>query len=106
MEPFDGVGILAPNLRANRDDAFPRRLDALVDFPPPDPEYRRRIWELALRPGLPRAADVDLGSLADRFQLTGGDIRSIAPTAAHLAAAQSRPVSLADLLLATHRQLL
>src|SRR5204863_8075425 len=73
METFDGVAILATNLRANLDEAFTRRLDALVDFPPPDPEYRRRIWELALRPGLPRAADVELGSLADRFQLTGGN---------------------------------
>ena len=106
METFDGVAILATNLRANLDDAFTRRLDALVDFPPPDPEYRRRIWELALRPGLPRAADVDLDLLADRFQLTGGNIRSIALTAAYFAAERARPVSMADLMRATHREFL
>jgi len=44
----------------------------LVDFLVPEPEYRRQIWDLALRPGLPRAADVDLDLLAERFQLTGG----------------------------------
>jgi winged helix domain-containing protein/ATPase family protein associated with various cellular activities (AAA) len=106
METFDGVAILATNLRANLDDAFTRRLDALVDFPAPDPEYRRRIWELALRPGLPRAADVDLDLLAERFQLTGGNIRSIALAAAYFAAEEVRPVCMADLMRATHREFL
>jgi hypothetical protein len=106
METFDGVAVLATNLRANLDDAFTRRLDALVDFPAPDPEYRRRIWELALRPGLPRAADVDLDLLAERFQLTGGNIRGIALTAAYFAAEQGRPVCMADLMRAVHREFL
>lgn len=37
MESFDGLTILATNLRANLDDAFTRRLDLVVDFPLPDP---------------------------------------------------------------------
>ena len=36
MESFDGLAVLATNLRANIDDAFTRRLDAIVDFPVPD----------------------------------------------------------------------
>jgi hypothetical protein len=106
METFDGVAILATNLRANLDDAFTRRLDALVDFPAPDAEYRRRIWDLALRPGLPRAADVDLDLLAERFHLTGGNIRNIVLTAAYFAAEEGRPVSMADLMRGTHREFL
>ena len=35
METFDGLAILATNLRANVDDAFVRRLDMIVDFPVP-----------------------------------------------------------------------
>ena len=35
METFDGLAILATNLRANVDDAFARRLDMIVDFPVP-----------------------------------------------------------------------
>ena len=45
MEPFDGVAILTTNLRANVDDAFTRRLDAIVDFPMPEEDDRRRLWE-------------------------------------------------------------
>ena len=36
METFDGLAVLATNLRANIDEAFTRRLDAIVDFPAPD----------------------------------------------------------------------
>ena len=36
MERFDGLAILTTNLRANVDEAFPRRLDAIVDFPMPE----------------------------------------------------------------------
>ena len=43
------------NLRANLDDAFTRRLDAIVDFPLPDEELRRRaVGALPRRPPLPR----------------------------------------------------
>ena len=36
MERFDGLAILATNLRLNIDDAFARRLDVTVDFPKPE----------------------------------------------------------------------
>ncbi len=36
METFDGLAVLATNLRSNIDDAFTRRLDVIVDFPIPD----------------------------------------------------------------------
>ena len=36
METFDGIALLATNLRANIDEAFTRRLDVIVDFPLPD----------------------------------------------------------------------
>ena len=36
LETFDGLAVLATNLRANIDEAFTRRLDAIIDFPAPD----------------------------------------------------------------------
>src|SRR2546426_860625 len=35
MEMFEGIAILATNLRSNLDEAFARRLHVLVDFPAP-----------------------------------------------------------------------
>ena len=104
MESFDGLAVLATNLRANLDDAFARRLDAVIDFPMPDPQYRRVLWDRCLGPNVPRADDVDLDFAAQRFELSGGNIRSIAVTAAYFAAEAQRPVSMLDLMKATQRE--
>jgi hypothetical protein len=106
MELFDGIAILATNLRANLDEAFTRRLDALVDFPEPEEEYRRQLWERSLGTTMPRAGDLDLDFLAESFKLAGGAIRNIAVAAAYASAEQGRPLSMADLIRATQREYL
>ena len=45
MEGYPGAVILATNFRRNIDDAFVRRLDFVIDFPFPEAEDRRRIWD-------------------------------------------------------------
>lgn len=104
METFDGLAILSTNLRANVDEAFARRLDSVVDFPMPDPPYRMVLWDASLGPDVPRADDVDLEFLAERFELSGGNIRSIALTAAYMAADTGQSVTMADLVRATARE--
>ena len=104
MELFDGIAILATNLRANLDEAFTRRLDSLVDFPEPEAEYRRRLWEKSLGSTMPRAADLDLDFLAESFKLSGGAIRNIAVAAAYAAAEANHPLDMGDLVRATQRE--
>jgi len=106
MELFDGIAILATNLRANLDEAFTRRLDSLVDFPEPEAEYRRRLWERSLGSNMPRAADLDLEFLAESFKLSGGAIRNIAVAAAYAAAEAKHPLDMGDLVRATQREYL
>src|SRR5262249_15881311 len=43
MEEYEGVVILATNIRKNMDEAFIRRLHFTVEFPFPNEEDRRRI---------------------------------------------------------------
>ncbi|MFD8161915.1 ATP-binding protein [Streptomyces malaysiensis] len=104
METFDGLAILATNLRANLDDAFTRRLDLVVDFPLPDAGHRRRLWDRSLGTALPRATDLDLDFCAESFELAGGNIRSVAVTAAYLAAESGSPVTMPDLIHALQRE--
>ncbi|HET6915502.1 MAG TPA: hypothetical protein VFH56_05375, partial [Acidimicrobiales bacterium] len=104
METFDGIAILATNLRANVDDAFTRRLDLIVDFPMPDVELRRALWDRCLTDGVPRADDLDLDFCARSFELSGGNIRSAAITAAYLAADGESPVTMLDLVLAVRQE--
>lgn len=104
MEAYDGVTILATNLRANLDDAFTRRLQFAVDFPFPEEEDRLRIWQALFPPGVPRAA-LNLPLLAGRYKLAGGNIRNIIVSAAFLAAADGGLVTMDHLLHGTRREL-
>lgn len=87
MESYDGITILATNLRQNLDEAFTRRLDFLIDFPFPEAPDRARIWRVTFPKNAPLATDVDIDELARRYRLAGGNIRNAAMAAAFLAAA-------------------
>ena len=103
METFDGLAILATNLRANIDEAFTRRLDVIVDFPMPDRGQRLLLWRSCLKT-LPQSETLDLEFCADAFELSGGGIRSAAVTAAYLAANAGCPVTMAQVVMAVQRE--
>jgi SpoVK/Ycf46/Vps4 family AAA+-type ATPase len=104
MEEYEGMVILATNLRKNMDEAFVRRLHFAIDFPFPTEADRRRIWEGLWPADLPRAADLDLDFMARRFEIPGGNIRNIALAASFLAAADGGCVTMAHLIRATQRE--
>jgi len=104
MEAYDGVVILATNLRANLDDAFTRRLHFVVEFPFPDAADRERIWQVNFPQETPLMSDVDFNLLAQRFRLSGGNIRNIILAAAFLAAEDGQPVGMVHLLRAAQRE--
>jgi MoxR-like ATPase len=105
MESYDGVTILATNLRSNLDEAFTRRLQFVVDFPFPDQDYRLRIWQTLFPPEVPRAPELDFTLLARRFKLAGGNIRNIIISASYLAASNGGQVSMEHLLHGARREL-
>ncbi|MEX1018378.1 MAG: AAA family ATPase [Litorilinea sp.] len=104
MEYYDGVTILATNLRSNIDEAFLRRLQFAVDIPFPDEKDRLRIWETLFPQDIPRVPDLPLDEMAKRFKLAGGNIRNIILGAAYLAAAQDEAINTQHLLHATRRE--
>jgi len=104
MEEYEGVAILATNLRANLDDAFLRRLNFVVHFPFPDEAQRLRIWQQIWPEATPLAENVDLEFLAHEYKLTGGNIKNIALAATFLAAQDSSSVTMSHLLQATRRE--
>ncbi len=98
IEQHDGPVVLATNMRGNIDDAFLRRMDAVVEFPFPQAEHRRRLWDLLLPDEAPRGDDVELDFLAERFELSGGGIRNAAIAAAVLAAQEGVPIGMEQLV--------
>jgi hypothetical protein len=97
LERFDGVAILATNLRQNMDKAFLRRFEFALDFPEPGARERALIWRLHLPERAPLAAEVDLDHLAARYPLSGAMIRNAALGAAFLAAAEGNVITRAHI---------
>jgi AAA+ superfamily predicted ATPase len=104
MEEYDGLAILATNVRHHIDEAFIRRLDLIVDFPFPDTAERLRIWRSCLPEALPLDDDVDFAALASH-RLAGGNIRNAVLGAAYLAAQAGGPIGQGEFVAATRREL-
>ena len=104
MEEYEGMVILATNLHKNMDDAFTRRLHFIIEFPLPDAENRRHIWEQIWPAETPRCSDLDLDFIAQEVAVSGGNIRNIALAAAFLAAADGQTVTMPHLVRATQRE--
>jgi hypothetical protein len=104
MEQYEGVAILATNLKQNLDDAFLRRLAFSVNFPFPDEASRQRIWAGIWPKETPLGADVDAKWLAARFLLSGGHIRNVALAAAFLASDDKGPVKMSHVLMAVRSE--
>ena len=92
LEAFNGIVIFATNLAANFDPAFERRIRTHVLFEMPGVEERERIWELQIHPKkTPLAPDVDFRRLAERYVISGGNIKNVVIKAAAAAAAEPGP---------------
>ncbi len=86
LERFEGLAILATNLRQNIDPAFLRRLEFVVEFGEPDRQERARLWRCHIPDPDLLGADVNLDELATLYPVVGSFIRNAALAAAFLAA--------------------
>ena len=77
VETFDGIAILASNLRENLDDAFARRFESIIYFPLPRPEERLRLWRQGFSPKARLEKVIDLDKLAKEHTLAGGAIMNV-----------------------------
>ena len=100
IERFEGVAILATNMPEALDAALERRILVKIRFPQPDRQARREIWARHLPDAAPRAEDVDLDALADRYEMTGGFIKN-----AVLSAVAAAVHDAGDAPIITHRHL-
>ncbi len=104
LEQFEGLAILATNLRENIDPAFLRRLEFVVDFEEPDREERFALWRCHLPENAPLAEDVNLYELAALYPVVGGVIRNAAVAAGFLAAADGFPIDRRHFIHAIRRE--
>jgi hypothetical protein len=100
LDAFEGFAILTTNFGASIDPAFKRRLSFRLTFPFPDHEARVRLWRVHLPREMPLGGALDLETLADEYEISGGYIRNACLRAAFLAAEDRRPLTQEHLELA------
>ena len=74
MESLDGIMIATTNLTSNLDKAFERRFIYKIEFERPTVEAKKQIWKSMI----PSLSDEFAQSLAQEFDLSGGQIENIA----------------------------
>jgi DNA polymerase III delta prime subunit len=89
LDSFPGVVIFATNLAVNFDPAFERRIRTHILFEMPSAAEREQIWSVQVHPRkTPLANDVDFHALAERYEVSGGDIKNAVLKAAQMAASE------------------
>ncbi|MBA4182215.1 MAG: hypothetical protein C0506_16650 [Anaerolinea sp.] len=104
LERFEGLAIMATNLRQNIDPAFLRRLEFVVNFDEPDREARYQIWRRHIPGDGVLDSEVNLYELAALYPVVGGLIRNSAVAAAFLAAADGGRIMRGHLVRAVRRE--
>ena len=74
MEQLDGIMIATTNLQQNMDKAFERRFLYKIKFDKPTEEARASIWHSMI----PELSDLDVHTLASKYDFSGGQIENIA----------------------------
>lgn len=77
IEDFDGLVILATNLKGNIDEAFMRRFQSMIHFPMPTVEERYRIWNNGFSESVELDKPIDLNQIASKYEISGGAIINI-----------------------------
>jgi AAA+ superfamily predicted ATPase len=77
VEDFDGLVILATNMKNNIDDAFIRRFNGIVKFSMPDDNERVEIWKKCFPSHIRFEDDKDIPQLVKKYELSGGNITNI-----------------------------
>ncbi len=74
IENYNGLVILATNFKNNIDEAFLRRFNAVIYFPKPKSDERLKLWQNTIPKQVELSQDVDLPSIAQKYELTGAHI--------------------------------
>jgi SpoVK/Ycf46/Vps4 family AAA+-type ATPase len=74
METLDGIMIATTNLQQNLDKAFERRFLYKIKFDKPTVEARAHIWHSMI----PELSEMDVHTLASKYDFSGGQIENIA----------------------------
>jgi AAA+ superfamily predicted ATPase len=77
LEDYPGLVILASNMRNNVDEAFTRRLQAIILFQKPQARERLRLWSNGFSTVCTKPSQHQLENIAQQYELAGGSIMNV-----------------------------
>ena len=92
IENFNGLIILASNLKDNLDEAFCRRFQSMIYFSNPGVEEREQIWNRSFSRNIPLDRKVNLREIAKKYELSGGSITNVIRGLSLAALKKKKPV--------------
>ena len=98
IEEYNGMSILSTNYYNNFDDAFVRRITYSIHLQQPDKETRFTLWTTILPETAAMAEDIDFKFLADKFDLSGSNIKAILFNAAYMAGAEQSEIEMRHII--------
>jgi len=106
LETFDGVVVLASNMRDNLDPAFTRRFESVIYFPLPRPAERLALWKRGISTRARLDSTLDFAAVAETHELSGGSIMNVIRQVSLAVIAEGeRPITSDDLQTAIRREL-
>ena len=79
IENHNGLVILASNFKSNIDEAFIRRFQSVIYFPPPTPVERLMLWKktLPMNTGLVFPSEDEIKTIAKKYEITGAGVVNV-----------------------------
>ncbi|GAA4316895.1 hypothetical protein GCM10023149_14190 [Mucilaginibacter gynuensis] len=106
LEDYPGLVILASNMRNNVDEAFTRRLNAIIHFQKPQMRERLRIWDSAFSAQSNPPDKNNMQQIAHQHELSGGSIMNVVQYASLMALNRGdKKISVDDITLGIKKEL-
>jgi hypothetical protein len=106
IEGYGGIALLATNKKGNIDPAFIRRLRFVLDFPRPELQERRRLWERLLRELGGHEARAGALDVLSGLDASGAQIKYALLAALFVARQEGRPLGMGHIVRGLQRELL
>jgi len=105
LEEYQGMVILASNMRNNVDEAFTRRLQSIIAFNKPQYKERVRLWENAFSRACTPPPKEEIERIAQQYDLAGGSVINVIQYASLLALNRGhKNITTNDLLLGIKKE--
>ena len=104
VENYNGLIILATNLKPNIDLAFSRRLHSVIHYAIPNSLQRKKLWVNALN-GIADISENEIEKIAETYQISGGSIKNVIQFAWLKSKSNNSSIKIENIMIGIRREL-